>query len=99
MFSLKVFSEHSEIVEEPVDAGEASRPSEGDGGGELQDVPFSSGNPRVESARGIAHLFRNTSEIPGDANVLPVGGWDKLLSRPWQGSREPLMAAAGPAFQ
>ena len=73
MFSLKVFSENSEIVEEPVDAGEPSRPSEGDGGGELQDVPFSSGNPRVESARGIAHLFRNTSEIPGDANVLPVG--------------------------
>ncbi|GJP39568.1 hypothetical protein CLOM_g23924 [Closterium sp. NIES-68] len=34
-------------------------------------IPFSSGNPKVESTRGVIHLFRNTTESPGSLHNLP----------------------------
>lgn len=45
------------------------------GGGEpghTRTVCFSSGNPRVESTRGVMHLYRNTTADPGSADQLPV---------------------------
>ncbi|CAI5946299.1 unnamed protein product [Closterium sp. NIES-65] len=38
-----------------------------------ESIPFSSGNPKVESTRGVIHLYRNTAESPGSLQNLPVG--------------------------
>ncbi|CAI7925418.1 unnamed protein product [Closterium sp. NIES-54] len=35
-------------------------------------IPFSSGNPKVESTCGVIHLYRNTAESPGSLQNLPV---------------------------
>ncbi|BBN04669.1 BRCA1-associated protein [Marchantia polymorpha subsp. ruderalis] len=51
------------------------------GGGEpghTRTVCFSSGNPRVESTRGVMHLYRNTTADPGSADQLPVGRSEHL---------------------
>ncbi|CAM6096640.1 unnamed protein product [Calypogeia fissa] len=46
--------------------------------GDTKTVCFSSGNPRVESTRGVVHLFRNTSADPSSADELPVGRTEHL---------------------
>ncbi|KAL3677529.1 hypothetical protein R1sor_027477 [Riccia sorocarpa] len=46
--------------------------------GHTKAVCFSSGNPRVESTRGVMHLYRNTTADPGSADQLPAGRSEHL---------------------
>eukprot|EP00249_Psilotum_nudum_P016198 c25711_g1_i1 orf=236-1768(-) len=41
-------------------------------------VSFSSGNPRVETTRGVMHLYRNVSDSVGSLELLPVGRSEHL---------------------
>ncbi|CAI5479023.1 unnamed protein product [Closterium sp. Yama58-4] len=52
---------------------EAEDPGAGDNarGDNNECIPFSSGNPKVESTRGVIHLYRNTAESPGSLQNLP----------------------------
>ncbi|KAI5080588.1 hypothetical protein GOP47_0003771 [Adiantum capillus-veneris] len=79
MFNVKVNELEAPNDDEEGKGKDVALCSPPDGTDELTTaVGFSSGNPRVETTRGIMHLFRNVSACPTSDVSLPPGRCEQL---------------------